>query len=129
MHGYLFIVYAGTQAISFDLSHTITPSRWQTSVSVTLDKTKNAPLCVDIIFFFRWRNVLQVNTPGKKKARRETMTQGKQDTIHPRMKVYSSNKEHVGHIAAVYKDSFLIHKRNSSTIALTVSKIPSTMLM
>jgi hypothetical protein len=38
------------------------------------------------------------------------MTQWNQTNLHSHMKVYSSNGEHVGHVAAVYEDSFLIHK-------------------
>ncbi len=38
------------------------------------------------------------------------MTQWNQNTLHSHMRVYSANEEHVGHIAAAYEDSFLIHK-------------------
>lgn len=38
------------------------------------------------------------------------MTQWNQNTVRPHMKVYSANGEHVGHVAAAYEDSFLIHK-------------------
>ncbi|HEX7733707.1 MAG TPA: DUF2171 domain-containing protein [Ktedonobacteraceae bacterium] len=38
------------------------------------------------------------------------MAQWNQNHVRPHMRVYSSNGEHVGHIAAVYEDSFLIHK-------------------
>lgn len=38
------------------------------------------------------------------------MTQWNQKSVRPHMKVYASNGEHVGHIAAAYEDSFLIHK-------------------
>lgn len=38
------------------------------------------------------------------------MTQWNQSNLHPRMSVYSSNGDHIGHIAEVYEDSFLIHK-------------------
>ena len=38
------------------------------------------------------------------------MTQWNQSNLHPHMSVYSSNEEHVGHIAETYEDSFLIHK-------------------
>ena len=38
------------------------------------------------------------------------MTQWNQSNVHSHMKVYSSNGEHVGHVAEVYEDSFLIHK-------------------
>ena len=38
------------------------------------------------------------------------MANWNQDNVHQHMKVYSSNGEHVGHVAEVYEDSFLIHK-------------------
>jgi hypothetical protein len=38
------------------------------------------------------------------------MTQWNQSDVRSGMKVYASDGEHIGHIAAVYEDSFLIHK-------------------
>jgi hypothetical protein len=38
------------------------------------------------------------------------MTQWNQSNVRLRMKVLSANAEHIGHIAEIYKDSFLIHK-------------------
>ncbi len=38
------------------------------------------------------------------------MTSWNQNTIHPHMKVYATDKQHVGHVAAAYEDSFLVHK-------------------
>jgi len=38
------------------------------------------------------------------------MTSWNQHDVRLHMKVYSSNGEHVGHVAAIYEDSFLIHK-------------------
>ncbi|HEX4714001.1 MAG TPA: DUF2171 domain-containing protein [Ktedonobacteraceae bacterium] len=38
------------------------------------------------------------------------MTQWNQSNVRLRMKVLSANAEHIGHIAGIYKDSFLIHK-------------------
>jgi hypothetical protein len=38
------------------------------------------------------------------------MANWNQHDLRPHMKVYSSNWEHVGHIAEIYEDSFLIHK-------------------
>lgn len=54
--------------------------------------------------------MVQVRTFSKKKVQIHTMLQWNQQNLRPRMRVYSSNGEHVGHIAAVYEDSFLIHK-------------------
>jgi hypothetical protein len=45
----------------------------------------------------------------KKKARKIMGNWTEQD-LRPHMKVYSSNGEHVGHVADAYEDSFLIHK-------------------
>ncbi len=38
------------------------------------------------------------------------MTTWKQDNVRPHMRVYAANGEHVGHVAAAYEDSFLVHK-------------------
>lgn len=38
------------------------------------------------------------------------MTQWNQSNVRPHMKVYTSDAEHVGHIAEVYEDSFLVHR-------------------
>lgn len=38
------------------------------------------------------------------------MAQWNKGDLRPGMRAYSSNGEHIGHIAAVYEDSFLIHK-------------------
>ena len=38
------------------------------------------------------------------------MVQWNQSNLRPHMSVYSSNGEHVGHVAEVYEDSFLVHK-------------------
>src|SRR5579883_3389497 len=44
------------------------------------------------------------------RKRVHTMTQWNQSTVRPHMKVYTSDAEHVGHIAEVYEDSFLLHR-------------------
>lgn len=38
------------------------------------------------------------------------MAHWNQHDLHLHMKVYSSDGEHVGHVAGIYEDSFLIHK-------------------
>lgn len=38
------------------------------------------------------------------------MTQWKQSDLHLRMKVFSADREHIGHVAEIYEDSFLVHK-------------------
>lgn len=38
------------------------------------------------------------------------MSNWSQENVRVRMRVYSSNQEHIGHVAETYEDSFLIHK-------------------
>lgn len=38
------------------------------------------------------------------------MTQWNRSNLRPHMRVYASDAEHVGHIAEIYEDSFLVHK-------------------
>jgi hypothetical protein len=38
------------------------------------------------------------------------MAQWKQNDLRLRMKVFSANGEHIGHVAEIYEDSFLVHR-------------------
>lgn len=38
------------------------------------------------------------------------MANWNQHDLRPHMKVYTSNSEHIGHVAEIYEDSFLVHK-------------------
>ncbi len=38
------------------------------------------------------------------------MASWNQHDLHTHMKVYASDNEHVGHVAEIYEDSFLLHK-------------------